>query len=290
MGRTTINLAPADVKKEGPSFDLPIAIGMLAASEQIETDQLDNFVDGRRTRADRRGPAGAKAFCRSRCARGRMAKPACSSRRKMRPKRRSSRACRSFRFKTCARPRISRRRNQNRARPRWTSRKSSTSRTTRRLDFAEVKGPGIGEARVGNRRGRRPQCPAHRPAGHRQIHAGETARHDSAAAHAGRSAGDDEDSQHRRPAAAGPGAGHARPFRAPHHTASDAGLARRQYQSDARRNFARASRRFVSGRIAGVQAQRAGNDAPAAGRRPRHHFARGGHDDLSLANSCWWRR
>ena len=44
MGRTTINLAPADVKKEGPSFDLPIALGMLAASEQMETDQLDNFV------------------------------------------------------------------------------------------------------------------------------------------------------------------------------------------------------------------------------------------------------
>ncbi len=43
-GRTTINLAPADVKKEGPSFDLPIALGMLAASEQIETDQLDNFI------------------------------------------------------------------------------------------------------------------------------------------------------------------------------------------------------------------------------------------------------
>ena len=44
LGRTTINLAPADVKKEGPSFDLPIALGMLAASEQLETDQLDNFV------------------------------------------------------------------------------------------------------------------------------------------------------------------------------------------------------------------------------------------------------
>jgi len=44
MGRTTINLAPADVKKEGPSFDLPIALGMLAASEQIEADQLDHFV------------------------------------------------------------------------------------------------------------------------------------------------------------------------------------------------------------------------------------------------------
>ncbi len=44
MGRTTINLAPADVKKEGPSFDLPIGIGMLAASGQIETNQLDDYV------------------------------------------------------------------------------------------------------------------------------------------------------------------------------------------------------------------------------------------------------
>src|SRR5437762_7859251 len=44
FGRTTINLAPADVKKEGPSFDLPIAIGMVAAAEQIETEQLEDFV------------------------------------------------------------------------------------------------------------------------------------------------------------------------------------------------------------------------------------------------------
>src|SRR5512142_201287 len=44
FGRTTINLAPADVKKEGPSFDLPIAVGMLAASEQMESDQLDHYV------------------------------------------------------------------------------------------------------------------------------------------------------------------------------------------------------------------------------------------------------
>lgn len=44
FGRTTINLAPADVKKEGPSFDLPIAVAMAAASEQMESDQLDNFV------------------------------------------------------------------------------------------------------------------------------------------------------------------------------------------------------------------------------------------------------
>lgn len=44
MGRTTINLAPADVRKEGPIYDLPIAVGMLAASEQLETDQLESFI------------------------------------------------------------------------------------------------------------------------------------------------------------------------------------------------------------------------------------------------------
>jgi magnesium chelatase family protein len=44
MRRTTINLAPADVRKEGPSFDLPIAIGMLAANDQLMSDYLDHFV------------------------------------------------------------------------------------------------------------------------------------------------------------------------------------------------------------------------------------------------------
>ena len=42
-GRTTINLAPADIKKEGPSFDLPIALGMIAASEEVESDIFDRF-------------------------------------------------------------------------------------------------------------------------------------------------------------------------------------------------------------------------------------------------------
>ena len=44
MGRTTINLAPADVKKEGPSFDLPIAVGTLAAAEQMESSRLEKFI------------------------------------------------------------------------------------------------------------------------------------------------------------------------------------------------------------------------------------------------------
>jgi magnesium chelatase family protein len=85
MGKTTINLAPADVKKEGPSFDLPIAIGMLAASEQIETDQLGNFAMVGEL-ALTGGVRSVKGFCRLRCAPRRMAKPASWCRRKMPPR------------------------------------------------------------------------------------------------------------------------------------------------------------------------------------------------------------
>ena len=42
--KITINLAPADVRKEGPSFDLPIAVGILAASGQVDIDQLADTV------------------------------------------------------------------------------------------------------------------------------------------------------------------------------------------------------------------------------------------------------
>jgi len=42
-GRTTINLAPADIRKEGPSFDLPIAVGMLAAQDEINHEILSRF-------------------------------------------------------------------------------------------------------------------------------------------------------------------------------------------------------------------------------------------------------
>jgi len=37
--RITVNLAPADLRKEGPAYDLPIAIGILLASQQINADE-----------------------------------------------------------------------------------------------------------------------------------------------------------------------------------------------------------------------------------------------------------
>src|SRR4249920_4236818 len=42
-GRITVNLAPADLPKEGGRFDLPIALGILAASRQLGTDGLSNY-------------------------------------------------------------------------------------------------------------------------------------------------------------------------------------------------------------------------------------------------------
>ena len=44
--RITVNLAPADIRKEGPSYDLPIAIGILLASEQIHFDPTASLIVG----------------------------------------------------------------------------------------------------------------------------------------------------------------------------------------------------------------------------------------------------
>jgi magnesium chelatase family protein len=46
MKRITVNLAPADLRKEGPSYDLPIAVGILLSSEQVSTDISETFLLG----------------------------------------------------------------------------------------------------------------------------------------------------------------------------------------------------------------------------------------------------
>ena len=40
----TINLSPADIKKEGSGYDLPIAISILAASDKVALELLDKFM------------------------------------------------------------------------------------------------------------------------------------------------------------------------------------------------------------------------------------------------------
>ncbi|MCQ2383343.1 MAG: YifB family Mg chelatase-like AAA ATPase [Paludibacteraceae bacterium] len=42
--QVVINMAPADIKKEGASYDLPLAIGILAANETVKTDLLEQYI------------------------------------------------------------------------------------------------------------------------------------------------------------------------------------------------------------------------------------------------------
>ena len=42
--KITINMAPADIRKEGSSYDLPLAIAILAATEQVSAERLDKYV------------------------------------------------------------------------------------------------------------------------------------------------------------------------------------------------------------------------------------------------------
>src|SRR5437588_516379 len=178
FGRTTINLAPADVKKEGPSFDLPIAVGMLAASEQIETDQLENFV-----------MVGELAL---------------------------NGAVRSVKGVL---PIALRARQEGRAGILVPPETAAEAAVVHGLTVIPIR-PGAGYAQAVS------LSPPH---GLRRWVAG------------------------------------------------------REYQSDARRNLARASWRSFFGRTSRIQAQRIGNDAATAGGGPCHNLAGSGNDDVSFA-------
>ena len=40
----TVNMAPADLRKEGSGYDLPLAIAILAANEKLKSDMLDRYM------------------------------------------------------------------------------------------------------------------------------------------------------------------------------------------------------------------------------------------------------
>ena len=42
--KITINMAPADIRKEGSAYDLPLAIGILAASQQIKSEKVSDYL------------------------------------------------------------------------------------------------------------------------------------------------------------------------------------------------------------------------------------------------------
>src|SRR5581483_234289 len=47
LKRVTVNLAPADLRKEGPAYDLPIAVALLIASEQVSCAHHRRIIAGR---------------------------------------------------------------------------------------------------------------------------------------------------------------------------------------------------------------------------------------------------
>jgi len=42
--KLVVNMAPADIRKEGSAYDLPIAMGILGASEQMKSDNLGEYM------------------------------------------------------------------------------------------------------------------------------------------------------------------------------------------------------------------------------------------------------
>ena len=64
--KITINLAPADIKKEGSAYDLPIGLGILAASGQLPAQRLREYSILGELSLDGRVKAGPGGACRSR--------------------------------------------------------------------------------------------------------------------------------------------------------------------------------------------------------------------------------
>ena len=215
--RVTINLAPADVRKEGTGFDLPVALGILAAQEIVPQESLEKYIifgelslDGRLkptrgilSMALATREAGLALIIPRDNAReaavvqGIEIYPADTLAQLVEflcrpgaPGRLPGRACRN-------RP------AGGRLRP----------------GFQRGQGPGAGETGPAAGRGRRPQRPDDRPAGRRQDHAGPTPALHPAAPEPGRGPGDLQDLQRHGAAPAGPGAPEpaALPGAAPHH-------------------------------------------------------------------------
>ena len=94
--RITVNLAPADTKKEGASFDLPIAAGILTAMGTLPAEALDGYLLAGELSLD-----GSTAFCLWSMAHCRMASQNALCPMKMPKKRLLWKAWRSIPFIVC---------------------------------------------------------------------------------------------------------------------------------------------------------------------------------------------
>lgn len=68
-----INMAPADIRKEGSSYDLPLAIGILAAAKIVSEEKIITLPHHRRTKSGRKSATYQRSFIhRHQCTRTRL--------------------------------------------------------------------------------------------------------------------------------------------------------------------------------------------------------------------------
>ena len=188
VSRITVNLAPGDIRKTGPVYDLPVLLAILAASGQLPVPgPEDAFIgelslDGARAQCDGRAAHGA-----GRGAAGRA--PPVRSRRKRGRGRGSRRALRLPCPYGAGRSAPFDGRSAHRTGAARAAFAPGGPR--RRTGLCRCPGPAGGPARHGDRRRRRPQYFIDRRAGHGKIHAGQTSAGHSAAALPHGGCGDD---------------------------------------------------------------------------------------------------
>ena len=180
--RITINLAPAYLRKIGPGFDLPLAMAILAASSQVEREQVEGcvFAGELSLTGELRPIRGALAVAQGTRAHG-LARSWCPARGRARRRwSRGSRSSRELAARGGRRPRRPRR-GPAAARARRRSRTSGGARAAGHERRPRPRRAAAGDPR---RRGRRPQPLPPRPAGHRQDDDRAPGPVDPAAAHA----------------------------------------------------------------------------------------------------------
>ena len=290
MGRTTVNLAPADIKKEGPSFDLPIALGMLASEDQLNGERLAEFcVTGelalsgevRRVRgvlpiALRARKEGRKGILvppenaeEAAVVEGLAVYPV-TNLREAADFVDGKASIASFRVDTQA---------------------AFGGGMLYDDDYADVKGQEFARRAIEVAVAGGHNILLVGPAGHGQVHAGQAGADDFTPANLGRSAGDNEKSivlpgccHHTRPSWPGDRSGH-RITRFPMRACWAAARTPMPGEVSLSHNGSP-----VPGRTAGIPPQCPGGDAPAAGRWRGVHCPCGGFPSPSRAVSCWWRR